>query len=249
LINSPIKLGFDSARAKDLQWLFSTHRIASRPRQHVIDSFFGFSEALGIPEHCYEWHLPVPADARQFAATQLPADKPILVISPCSSMAYRNWHSTGYATVADYAVQHHGMQVVLTGGPSAIEREYAHAIAQQCKTPVIDLIGKTSLKQLLAVLARARVVIAPDAGTAHLANAVGVPVIGLYATTNPDRARPYNWPQYVVNRYPEAVLAKYGKPVEALPWGTRVRDNGTMDRITMQEVIAMLAKVLAETVE
>jgi heptosyltransferase I len=88
------------------------------------------------------------------------------------------------------------------------------------------------------------VVIAPDSGPAHLATAVGTPVIGLYATTNPDRARPYLSAEYVVNKYPDAVMAKYGVPPEKLPWGTRVRDAGTMDRISPADVIGMLDKIL-----
>ena len=246
LIRAPIKLGFDTQRAKDLQWLFTTHRITNQPKQHVIDSFFGFTEALGIPEHHTVWDIPIPADAEHFAAKHLPTDKALLIISPCSSMAYRNWHVAGYAAVADYAATQHGMRVVLTGGPTAIERDYADKIQAKCHIPPLDLVGKTTLKQLLAVLRRARIVIAPDAGAAHLANAVGVPVISLYATTNPDRARPYNWPQYVVNKYPEAILAKFGRSVAEVPWGTRVRDRGTMDRITVMDVIPLIDRVLLE---
>ena len=243
LIKSPVKLGFDKSRAKDLQWLFTTDRIQSKPAQHVIDSLFGFTESLGIHEHRYDWNIPIPPDAQAYAQQHLPDDTPLLVISPCSSMSYRNWTVEGYAAVANYAQQQYGMRVVLTGGPSAIERDYAQQIRTLCHTPPIDLIGKTNLKQLLAVLVRARAVIAPDTGTAHLANAVGVPVIGLYATTNPDRARPFSYPQYVVDKYPEAVRAKFNKAVTEVPWGTRVRDIGTMQRITVDDVTAMLDQV------
>ena len=71
-------------------------------------------------------------------------------------------------------------------------------------------------------------------------------MIGLYATTNPDRARPYNSPQLVVNRYVEAVHSKYGKPVTELPWGIRVRDAGTMQRILVDDVTAMLDKFMQQ---
>lgn len=243
-VSAGIRLGFDRQRGKDMQWLFTNAKIRFQPQQHVIDSLFGFSEALGVKEHCLEWNIPIPDAARQFAQQQIPTEKPVLVIAPCSSMAYRNWSIEGYAAVADYAMQQYGMQVVLTGGPTAIERKYADAIATRMQTPPIDLVGKTSLKQLLAILDLARVVICPDAGTAHLANAVGTPVLGLYATTNPDRARPYSWPQYVINKYPEAIADKFGKTVDAMPWGTRVRDAGTMDRITVQDVCDMLDTVL-----
>ena len=240
LIPARIRLGFDKGRGKDMQWLFTNHKIAAKPRQHVIDSFFGFTEALGIKEHVLEWNIPIPTEAREFAVQQLPSDKKILVISPCSSMSYRNWNAEGYAAVADYAMEQHNMQVVLCGGPSALEKEYGEKITQLCKHAPLNLIGKTKIKQLLAILAQADVIIAPDSGPAHLGAAVGTPVIGLYACTNPDRARPYLDAELVVSKYQEAVTAKYGNGIDELPWGVRVRDAGTMERITSGDVIAKL---------
>ena len=244
LANSPIKLGFDRQRAKDLQWLFTNQKIRYQPEQHVIDSFFGFTEALGIKDRIYRWDIPIPDSARDFARQHLPPDKPILVISPCSSMAYRNWTKAGYTRVAEYAYERHQMTIVLTGGPSPIEQEYGDAICAAAQVPIINLIGKTSLQQLLAILEAARVVISPDAGPAHLATAVATPVIGLYAATNPDRARAYFSAEYVVNRYPEAVHSQYGKPVAQVPWGSRVRKAGTMARIEVSDVTVMLDKCL-----
>ncbi|MBI3772479.1 MAG: glycosyltransferase family 9 protein [Gammaproteobacteria bacterium] len=244
LISADIRLGFDRSRAKDLQWLFTNRRIATKPRQHVIDSFFAFTEALGIEEHVLEWKIPIPAVACEFAHHCLPDNGPTLVISPCSSMSYRNWTAKGYAAVADHAASVYGMQVVLCGGPSAIEHDYGAQICATTKAPVVNLIGQTGIKELLAVLAAADLVIAPDSGPAHLATAVGTPVIGLYATTNPDRARPYLNPDLVVSRYPEAVQAKYGKPVAELPWGIRVRDPGTMERIQVADVCAAIDRAV-----
>lgn len=244
LVNTPIKLGFDKARAKDMQWLFTNHKIKSKPRQHVIESFFGFAEALGIQEHELRWDIPIPDAATIFAELHLPGDQNTLVISPCSSMAYRNWNAKGYAEIVDYAVNQHDLRVVLTGGPDLIESNYAEQISRLAQNPVINLIGKTNLKQLLAILKRSTALISPDAGTAHLATVVNLPVIGLYATTNPDRARPYLSKDYVINKYPEAVMDKFHKSVEDMPWGTRVRDEGTMDRITAGDVKQMLDKIL-----
>jgi heptosyltransferase I len=245
MIPTAVRLGFDRARAGDLQWLFTSHRIAPRPRQHVVDSFFGFTEALGIAEHVLAWDIPIPDDAQNFARERLSDSQPVLVISPCSSMSYRNWSADGYAAVADYAVSRHNMQVVLCGGTTDIERDYGARICAKASHAPVNLIGKTSVKQLLAILKAADVVVAPDSGPAHLATAVATPVVGLYACTNPDRARPYLSADLVVSKYREAVLAKYGKPVEALPWGIRVRDPGTMARITSADVIAKLDQAMA----
>ncbi|MCW8825014.1 MAG: glycosyltransferase family 9 protein [Gammaproteobacteria bacterium] len=239
-INSPIKLGFDRARAKDYQWLFTNHKIAAREREHVIDSFFGFTDAIGISERVVEWNIPIPEEAQQYAEQQLPDGAKYLIISPCSSMAYRNWLPDRYATVADYAVKNLGYQVVLTGGNSPIEQKYAIEIIELMEEVPINLIGKSSLKQLLAVLKRAEIVIAPDSGPAHLATAVGTPVIGLYACTNPDRARPYMSHETTVNRYPEAIKQKYETGVSSVKWGERVRDEFAMPLIKIKDVTSIL---------
>jgi heptosyltransferase I len=247
LVRAKIRLGFDRERARDGQWLFTNHKIAPAKNQHVIDSFFGFTEALGIRERQLKWDIPIPEAARQFAAARLPEGK-FIVISPCSSMAYRNWTARGYAAVAKYAIEQHALKVVVCGGPTRLERLYGAEIAAsldmaQLGDAVTNLVGQTNLKQLLAVLQRAEAVISPDAGPAHLATAVGTPVIGLYACTNPDRARPYLSAEYVVNRYPEAIKQTYGKQPEQLPWGTRVRDNSAMELILPPDVCRQLDRI------
>ena len=244
LINTPLRIGFDRARAKDLQWLFTNAQIPAHPQQHVLESLFGFTEALGIQERKLTWDIPIAAEDRQQAETLLPGDAATLIISPCSSMSYRNWHSAGYAAMCDYAAQTHGLRVALTGGPGRIEREMGEQIVQQCRTPPLNLIGKTTLKQLLALLDKALLVISPDSGPAHMATAVNTPVIGLYACTNPDRARPYLSEELVIDKYHEAVREKFGKDASELPWGIRVRDAGTMERITVQDVTAKLDQFL-----
>jgi heptosyltransferase I len=137
------------------------------------------------------------------------------------------------------------MRVILTGGPSAIEREYADAILEQAQTSPLDLVGKTSLKELFALIGRASALISPDSGPVHMGTAAGTPVIGLFATTNPDRAGPYLSRQWEVNRYPDAVDRYIGKSVESLRWGTRVRLPEAMDLVTVEDVCARL-RALAE---
>ncbi|MFV2057975.1 MAG: glycosyltransferase family 9 protein [Thiohalomonadales bacterium] len=235
LIGTDVRIGFDRARAKDLQRWFNNHEIPAHKRQHVLDSFFGFSEALGIQEKLIKWDIPLPAIDIEKISQCLGDAAPYVVISPCSAMAYRNWHCQGYAEVCDYITER-GITPILTGGPSTIERTFGKRIAGLARHPVKNLIGKTSLKQLLVVLKSAVGVISPDSGPAHMATTVHTPVIGLYACTNPDRARPYLSKKYTVNKYDEAILAKYAKTVEQLPWGIRVKDPGTMDRISVKDV-------------
>lgn len=236
LIPTQIRIGFDKKRAKDLQWLFNNYQIPSHTRQHVMDSFFGFAEILGVNEKILSWDIPLSSVDRDYIDLKLHTNKALLIISPCSSMSYRNWFSERFADVADYATQKYGMQVVLSGGNSRIEREHGKEIMSRSKAEPINLIGKTNLKQLLALLDKATTLITPDSGPAHMATAVDTPVIGLYACTNPERARPYLSSAYAVNRYSDAILDKYKKNEDQLTWGTRVRDPGTMARITVKDV-------------
>ena len=95
------------------------------------------------------------------------------------------------------------MRVILCGGPSTLEREIGRrhrAGLHACRC--INQIGKDTLPQLLALLARATALLTPDSGPAHMATMVGTPVIGLYAATNPARSGPYLSRHWCVNAYP-----------------------------------------------
>lgn len=104
----------------------------------------------------------------------------------------------------------------------------------------MDLIGKTTLKQSLAVFEAADIVLCPDSGPAHMATAVLTPVLGLYASSNPDRTGPYVSRQLTVNRYPDAVRRFLGKSVDEVRWGQRVRDPEVMSLITVADVTRKL---------
>jgi heptosyltransferase I len=241
------RIGFDRRRARDGQWLVTSERIAQRSAQHVMDGLFGFAEHLGIRARTLRWDIPLPEADREFAAARCGGDGPVVVISPCSSQRlrnYRNWRAENFAAVARHLRREHGACIVLTGGPTAIERQYGATIEASAGGGVVNLIGATTLKQLLAVLDRAALLICPDSGPAHMATAVGTPVVGLYATSNRLRTGPYFSQDFVVDRYPQAVQREFGVPVSDLRWGARVRDPGAMDLIEVGDVIAMVQKVL-----
>lgn len=243
-VKAPIKLGFDRARARELQWLFTNARIAAHAREHVLDSFFGFLAALGIQDRVLKWNVPLPADAVSYAERLIPDSQPTLVISPCSSHPLRNWRVERYAAVADYAVERHGMRVILAGGPTALEQKTGAAIERLVKTRVINQIGQDTLPQLLGLLSRARVLIAPDSGPVHMATMVGTPVLGLYAATNPERSGPYLSRQWCVNAYAEAAVRFCGKSPDELPWTRKIEVPGVMDLITVPSVTAKLDALL-----
>ena len=246
LVKADIKLGFDRERAKDLQWLFTNKKITpASTRQHVVDSFLEFPKCLGL-EPVLNWDLPV-SDHAVTSVKHLISGSDFLAINPCAvakSRNWRNWTVEGYAAVADYAAEHHGMTVLLTGGPSSDERNMADTIVTMCSHKPLNLVGKTTLPELVALLQLSKVVIAPDTGPAHIASALGIPVIGLYAATNPQRAGPYRFMQFVVNQYPQALEKYYDLTVEDAPWGKRIQNDECMALIEPGDVTAMLARIL-----
>jgi heptosyltransferase I len=245
-VSAPIKVGFDRARARELQWLFTNARVAAHSREHVLDSFFGFLAAVGIKERILRWDIPLPADARAYAETLIPDSRPTLIISPCSSHRLRNWSVERYAAVADYAFREHGMRVILVGGPTRLEQETGIAIERRidAKTQVTNQVGKDTLPQLLALLSRARVLLAPDSGPVHMATMVGTPVIGLYAATNPARSGPYLSRQWCVDAYSQAAVRFCGKTPGGLPWTRKIEEPGVMELITVPQVTAKIDELL-----
>jgi heptosyltransferase I len=240
-VRAPLRIGFDRARARDLQWLFTNRQIRARRDEHVLDSFWGFTEALGISERRLEWNMPLTPEANAYAQGVI-ADlrTPTLLVSPCSSRAIRNWRPEFYAQVCDHAARRWRMRVVLCGGPSAEERAMGDAIMAHAQCTPINQIGRDTLPEMLALLARATVLVTPDSGPAHMATTVGTPVIGLYAATNPERSGPYLSRQWCVNRFPEAARAFMGREPAELPWWVKIEKPGVMDLIQAEDVILRL---------
>ncbi|WP_353075073.1 glycosyltransferase family 9 protein [Stenotrophomonas sepilia] len=240
------RIGYDRSRSKDLHGLFINERIPDRPGIHVLDAIGSFCEPLGLRQTEVSWDLAVPPSAFEWAAAQWQDDgRPVLMISPCSSHVRRNWYADRYAAVANHAVQR-GWRVVLCGGRSELERHMADAIQAQLQTPAFDLVGKDTLKQLPALLARANLVMTPDSGPMHIANAMGTKVLGLHAASNPDRSGPYSDRRYCVDRYDDAARKYLAKQATDLKWGTKIEFDDVMELITVEDGIAAFERYVAD---
>ena len=239
-IRAPIRLGFDVKRAKDFQWLFTNRRIKASHGEHALEAMMSFASTIGVAPQAIRWDIPLDDDVREYAADFCSPNKPLVVISPCSSdrsRNFRNWSIVNYEKAVEH-LRKKGCRVVLTGGPSEIEHKYGAALSTDGAAE--NLVGKTSLKQLAALISAADLVICPDSGPAHIATAFSTPVLGLYASTNPDRSGPFASRELTVNRYPDAALRYLGKPAEQLRWGQRIRHPDVMDLLTPDDVIARI---------
>lgn len=239
------RIGYDRARSRDMHGAFISERIPARHGQHVLDALGSFVEPLGLKQTHVHWDIPIPDEARAWTCEQLPGDTPTLAVSPSSSHPARNWRPERYAKVIDHAAAC-GLRVCLTGGPSAAERRMANAILAATHTHPLDLTGKDTLKKALALFARVPMLLTPDSGPMHMANAAGCKVIGLHAASNPDRSGPYSDRRWCINRYDEAARRFLHRPAVELPWGRKIERPGVMDLVTVDDVVERLDALCRE---
>ncbi len=250
MIKADTRVGFDKHRSRDLQWMFVNQNIEPHERQHVLDGLFGFAESLGIKDRVLRWDIPIPDADFEFANAKRDADRELLIINPCSSekrgrkLAHRNWRADRYAAVADYAAERWNMQVMFTGSPAQHEVEHSEEIRKYAAQEHDYLAGRTTLKQLLALVAQASAVISPDSGPVHMSAATNTPCIGLYASSDPGRTGPCFSSKYLVDKYPEALMADKGLSPDKVPWGTRVHDPSAMDLINITDVVEKLDMIM-----
>lgn len=246
LIRAERRIGFDHARSRPGHGLRINERIMSTPFEHQALALQGFARHLGITPEPSDRRLPVSDEDRAFARHHQPEVGRAVIISPSSSHAARNWHAEGYAEVADWIIENARRPVILAGGPAPAEQALGRAIEGHMRHSPLNLIGRDTLGQAVAMLERAACLISPDSGPVHFADAMDTPVVGLYAATWARRSGPLSSLAHTVDRYPEAARQFAGMAPEQLRWGKRLEIPGVMKLITPGMVIEKLEPLLLE---
>jgi heptosyltransferase I len=142
LVPARVKLGFDRARARDMQWLFTNTRIPLHPPQHVQDQYFEFLRFLGVDPHPLTWELR-PTEAERVAQRDFfdSLDRPACAVVVGTSRPDKNWTPTGYARVLERVERDHGLRPVLVGGASREERRIADHVLRSTDARVVDAMG------------------------------------------------------------------------------------------------------------
>nr|WP_136252781.1 glycosyltransferase family 9 protein [Ningiella ruwaisensis] len=256
LIKAKRRIGFDWHRSKELHSLFINERIEAQPHAHVLDGFMAFAHTIGVPKNAEiswslrpseqdeEWFRQTFSTLRSHGENENSHDLcPYVVISPTASKAQRNWLPERYAEIADY-IKSKGFHVILCGGPGPLDASTRDAIIRYSPSISMDLVGKTSLLQMLCVLKHAELVLAPDTGPAHMATTQGTKVIGLYAHSNPKRTGPYMSQSLVASVYEQCVEQQFGQSWENLPWGKRAKGDNLMAKIELEQVKQLVDEAL-----
>jgi heptosyltransferase I len=236
-----IKLGFDRRRARDLNWLFTTHRIPPHPLGfgHVQDQYFEFLRHIDVDPEPVVYGLDLTereeTSQRDFFSS---LDAPGCALVVASSDPRKNWTVDGYAEVATKLRAGFGLAPILVGGRSEGEERMARAILGRVpRGEVVDARGG-GLRRLLWLLAGSTLVISPDTGPLHMARAVDTPVVGLFGFTNPKRSGPYR-------RFTELVVDGFARSGEETYGVSMERRKEGMGRITPGMVLEKVESALA----
>jgi heptosyltransferase I len=238
------KIGFGALHSRDLQRFFVNETVPAEP-EHLIDSFLRFATYVGAHEHVLDWDLPLKPEERDWARAQVAGARGIkLAVVLAASKAERNWPVERYRETLNRAAARWPVTVVLIGGPGGDERRLAAGLREGLHPPVLDLVGRTSLRQLAALLGEVDALLAPDTGPLHIAQAMKKPVVGLYAVAPSAKTGPYLEPQWTVDVFAEAASTLLGR--ERMGWRQRVHDERALRLITVDAVADKIEKLFRQ---
>jgi lipopolysaccharide heptosyltransferase I len=188
------RIGF--ARAREFAWMFYTHRIGpGDPDEHAVVKNYRVARLLGFDRVPLTFGLPVRPAARSTAQALLaeagirPGDA-YAIFTPGARWETKKWPAPKMAAVADHLRQRHSLRIVAAGGPD--EEADCRAFAAAVAGPVANVSGRTGLRELVALIDGAAIMVSNESGPMHIAVALGRPVAGVIGPTNPRRNGPFS---------------------------------------------------------
>lgn len=192
LSKAPVKLG--CANMREFSDKVSQPVIGPNAQGHIVERYLDVVRALGCRVDQVEFPLVVTekeADLAEKIAEQagLQLQKPYVVLAVGTNWPNKRWPTKFYAELSDWLYNKNIIPVLIGGG--VVDSRLAGEIAAQAEIPPIDLVGKTTLKQLAHVLKKAQAVVGGDTGPVHLAAGMKIPTVMLMGPTDANRNGPY----------------------------------------------------------
>jgi heptosyltransferase I len=230
------RLGFSAVNTKEFNYWFSTRQVAAQPNMRLkLMQYQSFGDALGIASSPIEFGLePNDADLHRIGELLGNTARPLLGVILGSSWESRIYFPELTAEAIIELNRRHGLVPVLLGAPD--ERRLADGVRRYLdQIEVIDLAGRTTLKDLPALFRHCRAAFGPDCGPMHIAAAVGCPVVSLWGATAPERSAPWGFADLAIKaRIPCHPCYLRRCPI----------DRECMHRIQPGEVVAAVERAL-----
>jgi heptosyltransferase-3 len=188
------RLGFDHPGRPFWQRRGCFTRLLPRPpvRMHLVEQNLEALRALGLAPQArrlrFYWDEGVEHSTREILASKGLTPGAFVVMHPGAGWRFKCWTPAGYARVLEALERDWGLSVVLTGSKAAMEQELLAAILKETRRAPFNLAGLLTLKQLGALISRARFFFGVDSAPMHLAAAVSTPAVALFGPSGV-----FNW--------------------------------------------------------
>ena len=241
LIKAGRKIGFDRRRGRDLHAFFIDESTAYK-NEHFVDAYFQLGRLSGLPVTSKpDWSIAFTHLDCEWVKSYRDAGSKVVALHPHASKLERRWTQSGYAEITRKLLDR-GCKVLILGGSDEVEVSLNEDLALASHNSPINLTGKLSLSQWASVLSEVDLLVAPDTGAVHIANALSTRVVGLYAVANPKLTGPYNAMDDCVNLY--STLAEKYSPKNANHFHHRFHDCNAMEQIEPKIVWEKITKIL-----
>lgn len=198
----PVRVGFMDA---SMSYLYN-RKVHRDPTLHEVERVLSLLDPLKIEDKGLDKapYLEISADTwnsakKIFNDAVIYPDDTVIGIAPGSVWGTKRWTTEGFASLIDRLTDRYDAKIVLLGSPS--ERETIDEILSLTKHAPLDLIGKTTLRELIPVIDRCQLLIGNDSAPGHIASARMVPVVSIFGPTVPSFGYyPYGRDVYIVEK-------------------------------------------------
>jgi lipopolysaccharide heptosyltransferase I len=194
MTGAPLRIGFAGSR-EGSRWCYTTRFEPGSGSMHAVERNLDLLRQFGLPAVTTPtFPLPTSRAADDWLESlwrkeHLDHPESAVVIHPAARWKTKRWPAKRFAEVGDRLSAAHSARIFLIAGSE--QSAQASEVVRHMQCRVVNLAGRTSLPQLMALLRRASLLISNDSGPMHLAAALGSPVIGIFGPTDPRRVGPY----------------------------------------------------------
>jgi lipopolysaccharide heptosyltransferase I len=192
---APRRIGFAAGFRRERPSALFTNENVRPPASacHVVDQYLALLRPLGITDAAVDFRIPLDAGAETradefLAGAGIKAHDRLVLVNPGAGRPNKRWPVERFRELARRLADEAGARLVVLWGPG--EEGDARAIASAARGAAL-IAPPTTLRELVALARRARLVIAGDTGPLHIAAAVGTPCVGFYGPTSGVRNGPY----------------------------------------------------------
>lgn len=232
LARIPERVGFDTD-ARGFLLTGKTRLTADIKSLHHSRHYLEMLKAFGLDGPYTELRLELGRDEMERGAALLGAGD-WLVLNPGAAYgSAKRWYPERFAEVGDILSAKHGMKVVIVGGPG--ESEIGLDIEKGMKRKPVNLVGKTTVRELMAVIANSRLVVTNDSGPMHIAAAFSRPIVAIFGPTDHTTTYPWSENHRIVRSDEEcAPCCKRKCPI----------DHRCMKNVTVEDVVRAAENIL-----